>query len=199
MYSPSIKQLISAFTRLPTVGPRTAERFVFYLLKSGKKEVVELVLALQNLIQTVKSCEECFDFADKSPCPICADKKRNHNIICVVKESQDLQAIEKTAEFSGVFHILRGTLRADQDKPAEHLKTQELFERVAKGGIEEIILALNPDLPGETTMLYIEKRLKEIQPTLTISRLARGLPMGSDLQYADEITLGSALKNRQPS
>lgn len=194
MYSKSIEQLIRAFGKLPSVGHRTAERFVFYLLKSGKKEVSELQVALKQLVENVKSCEMCWNFSDTNPCTLCADPKRDHDIVCVVAESQDLHAIEKTHTFTGVYHILRGLIQADADPAPMHLKINELIARAKKS--TEIILALNPTLEGETTMMFLEKKLKEIAPQVTVTRLARGLPMGSDLQYADEITLGSALKNR---
>ena len=209
MYSKPIEELIQAFSRLPSVGPRTAERFVFYLLKSGKKDVAELTNALKKLIENVKSCDVCQDFSDQSPCRICADKTRDASTICVVAEPQDLQAIERTGEYRGLYHVLRGTIQPDDDEGITALKVDELIARVNHDfpksvnqgyplsvSPKEIILALNHDLSGETTMMFLEKKLKEESPKLTVSRLARGLPMGSDMQYADEITLGSALKHR---
>jgi recombination protein RecR len=196
MYSQSIEDLIKAFSKLPTVGKRTAERYVFYLLRSGKKDVGELTLALKNLIDNVKSCEKCWDFTDQSPCHICSDIKRDNKTICVVTQPQDIQVIEKTGDYHGLYHVLRGTIRPDNLDSVNFLKIRELENRV-KNNIDEIILALNPDLNGETTMMYLEKNLKQVNPNLKITRLARGLPMGSDLQYSDEITLGSALKNRR--
>lgn len=195
-YSPSIQNLISAFRKLPTVGQRTAERFVFYLLKSGKKEVGEITLALKELIDNVKSCETCWDFSDQNPCAICSLKSRDQKTICVVSEPQDIQVIERTGAFTGLYHVLRGLIEAG-DEELHKLKIKELFERLKNNSmVTEIVLALNPDLPGETTMLFLEKNIKEKFPNLKVTRLARGLPMGSDLQHADEITLGSAIKNR---
>lgn len=197
MYSKPIENLIRAFSHLPGVGRRTAERYVFHLLKAGKKDPAELALAIKNLITTIKSCSICFDFSDRSPCAICADTKRDPKVICVVAESQDLQAIERTDVYHGRYHVLRGLVETDALMSDENsLKIPELVARAKSEGITEIILALNPDLQGETTALYLEKELKEANPDLTITRLARGLPMGSDLQYADEITLSSALKHR---
>lgn len=195
MYSKPIQNLIKAFSLLPTVGQRTAERFVFYLLRSGKKDVAELTLALKNLIDNIKSCEACWDFSDRSPCHICADPKRDQKTVCVVTQPQDVQIIEKTGEYNGVYHVLRGTIRPDNIDSVKFLKIKELADRV-KQDVDEVILALNPDLDGENTMMFLEKKLKEANTKLKITRLARGLPMGSDLQYADEITLGSALKHR---
>ncbi|MEK7680990.1 MAG: recombination mediator RecR [Patescibacteria group bacterium] len=196
MYSKSINTLIDAFKKFPSVGQRTAERFIFYLLKSGKKEVGELTLALKELIDNVKSCEVCWNFSDESPCPTCLNKNRDHSVICVVADPQDLPAIEKTLVFHGAYHVLRGIIEPGAEENLKKLKLRELFERAKKINVKEIILALNPDLSGEMTMLYLDKELKKINPKLKITRLARGLPMGSDLQYADEITLGSAIKNR---
>lgn len=196
MYSKSIQHLISAFRKLPSVGQRTAERFAFYLLKSGKKEVAEITLALKELIDNVKSCEQCWDFGDTNPCAICANKNRDQSIICIVCEPQDMHVIERTGIFGGLYHVLRGVIEPSGDD-MDKLKIKELFARLEKNtGLKEIILAFNPDLPGETTMLFLEKKIKEKNPNISVTRLARGLPMGSDLQYADEITLGSAIKNR---
>ncbi len=196
MYSKPIQNLIQAFSRLPSVGERTAERFVFYLLKSGKKDVAEMTLALKNLIDEIKSCEICWDFTDESPCAICANKKRDQSIICVIQEPQNLQAIEKIGDYNGLYHVLRGTLKPGHDLVPKYIKLNELLSRVKKTETKEVILALNPDLNGETTMMFLEKKIKDTNPNVKVSRLARGLAMGSDLQYADEITLGSALKNR---
>lgn len=197
MYSPSINNLIRALKKLPSVGERTAERYVFHWLKSGKKEVTELMLNLKELIDTVKSCETCWNFSDQTPCPICADKKRDNTIICVVAEPQDLMVIEETKIFRGYYHVLRSVVDAGDEESIARMKAKELFERIQKQKeVQEIILALNPDLPGETTMLYLERELKKQNPNLKVTRLARGLPLGADLRYADEITLGSAIKHR---
>lgn len=196
MYSKPIQNLIQAFSRLPSVGERTAERFVFYLLKSGKKDVAEMTLSLKNLIEEIKSCEICWDFTDESPCAICSNEKRDQSTICVIQEPQNLQAIEKIGDYNGLYHVLRGTLKPGHDLVPKYLKINELLSRAKKPETKEVILALNPDLNGETTMMFLEKRIKDTNPNIKVSRLARGLAMGSDLQYADEITLGSALKNR---
>lgn len=197
MYSPSINKLIGDLKKLPGVGQHTAERYVFHWLKSGKKEVAELIFSLQNLMDKVKSCKVCWNFSDESPCPICLDKKRRQDVICVVADSQSIPPMEKTGEYHGVYHVLRGTIDAGDLESVKFLKMKELLARTAKNKIvEEIILALNPDLAGENTMLFLDKQLKKNNPKLKITRLARGLPLGSDLQYADEVTLSSALKHR---
>lgn len=197
MYSPSINKLIDAFKKLPSVGQHTAERYVFNLLKSGKVEVNELRNALDNLLKNTKSCEMCWNFSDFNPCEICSNKERNQNQICIVGEATSVPALEKTGMYTGVYHILRGAIDASDEDTLKELKIKELLQRIKNNQTtEEIILALNPDILGETTMLYLEKQIKLINPQIKITRLARGLPMGSDLQYSDEITLGSALKNR---
>ncbi len=196
MYSKPIHTLIRALSRLPSVGPRTAERFVFHMLKSGKKEVSDLSLALQELMRTIRSCEICWDFSDHNPCAICSNKKRDSTTIAVVAEPQDVQALEKIGSYTGVYHILRGTLSADMDKQTGSVKINELFKRIQSNPTKEIILALNPNMDGETTMMYFESEIKRKFPTVIVSRLARGLPTGSELQYADEITLENALKSR---
>lgn len=195
MYSTSIEKLINEFRKLPTVGQKTAERFVFALLKSGKKQVGELTISLKEMIDNVKSCSQCWDFSDSDPCPICSNPQRIADLLCVVAESQDKQAIEKTHEYNGRYFILRGTIDADLDN-LRYLKIKELTNYLKHHNIKEIVLAFNPDMDGESTMLYLEKLVKQISPKIKTTRLARGLPMNSDLQYADEITLGAALKNR---
>ena len=200
MYSRSIQNLINSLKKLPSVGERTAERYVFHLLGKGKGDVKELNSALDELLKNTKSCEVCWNFADSTPCPICADPKRDHTMVCVVAEPQDIPAIEKTGAFHGVYHVLRGTLEMTDEENFAKLKIRELLKRLyplVKTKITEVILALNPDLPGETTAMYLEREIKTKWPKIKTTRLARGLPMGSDLQYADEITLGSALKNRR--
>jgi recombination protein RecR len=192
MYSPSINNLIRQLKKLPSVGQHTAERFVFYWLRSGKKDVTELLLALKELIENIKSCEVCWNFSDQSPCPICIDSKRDQTVICVIATPQDLAAIEQIHEYHGRYHVLRGTLNSTDEESIQKMKIKELLEKIAVsspagggvrggGSTQEIILALNPDLPGETTMMYLQKRIKETNPTIKITRLARGLPMGSDV------------------
>jgi recombination protein RecR len=195
MYSRPVAQLIKALSRLPSVGERTAERYAFYLLKSGKKEVQSLINSLTDFMSTMRSCEICQDFADQSPCLICSRKDRQNGIICVVSEPQDVQAIEESGSYRGRYHVLRGTISPDEDD-TKSLKISELLKRLHESGLSEIILALNHDMAGETTALYLEKKIKAERPSIIVSRLARGLPMGSDLKYADAVTLGSALQNR---
>lgn len=200
MYPPPIQRLLSAFAKLPGVGPRTAERFVFHLLSSGKQEAAALAESLRVLVASVKSCEMCFDFSDASPCVLCRDARRDAIVLCIVAEPADLQALERSGAYRGRYFILRGTIDPTDDEMGKRLKIAELLGRVQNDkGLAELILAFNPDVAGETTMLFLERRLRELRPNIKISRLARGLPMGSDLRYADDITLGSALKHRTRS
>ena len=161
MYSESINNLINEFKKLPTVGQKTAERFVFKLLKSGKKQVGELTLALKKMSETVKSCEKCWDFSDSNPCKICLNQERDNKILCLVAESQDKQAIEKTNEYRGLYFIMRGVIKLDQEN-LNYIKIRQLIVRLEQDiNIEEILLAFNPDMNGETTMLYLEKQIKK--------------------------------------
>jgi len=194
MYSKSINKLIDELKKLPSVGQHTAERYVFHWLKSGKNEVAELKNALDGLLNNTKSCKICWNFADNDPCDICSSTNRNHSQICIVAEAQGVAALESTKAYNGIYHVLRGTIDTETE---DETKIKELIIRIEKDkNIKEIILALNPDMPGETTMLFLKEKIKNLSPEIKVTRLARGLPMGSDLQYADEITLEGALKNR---
>lgn len=197
MYSPTINKLIEALKKLPGVGQHTAQRYVFHWLKSGKAEVNDFKNALDNLLKNTKSCERCWNFSDFNPCQICTDSNRDQSQICVVASVPDIAALEKTSTYNGLYHVLRGSIDDGNSENMSELKIKELFKRVKENkNLKEIILALSPDMGGETTMLYLKKEIASIDPKIKITRLARGLPMGSDLQYADEITLGSALKHR---
>ena len=195
MYPRPIQQLIDAFSHLPGVGPRSAERFVFYLLKSGKKEVAVLTATLAALKDGILSCQVCWNFSDQSPCRICTDAARG-STIAVVAEPFDLEVIERTKSYHGHYHVLRGVINVANEETLSILKIPQLLARLKNSAYQEVILALNPDLPGETTMLMLERQIKEQFPKMNISRLARGIPLGGDVRYADDITLVSALKNR---
>lgn len=207
-FPPAIQNLIDHFSRLPGIGPKTALRFVFYLLKQPKEEVTKFGQAVQAMKNSVATCQVCQNFSEKNPCPICADSRRDHSTVCVVAEHQDLPAIENTGEYYGTYHILGGVLDPLHGVTPEQLKIKGLVARIANSSaaaahkisdteprIREVILALNPDLEGETTMLYLKKILAPYKIKLT--KLARGLPMGSDLEYADEVTISDALKGRK--
>ena len=190
----SIQNLINEFIKLPTVGPKTAERFVFHLLQQSPEELQKFAQAVAELKEKITICQTCFSVAESNPCPICSDKTRDNTFICVVENTRDMLAMEKTKEFKGYYHVLGGTINAIEGTSPDDLRIKELINRIKKGQVKEIILALNPDLEGETTALYLNKQLNLLN--INITRLAKGLPTGADLEYADEITLANALKFR---
>ena len=190
----SIQNLINHFSQLPTVGPKTAERYVFYLLKQNSEQLQKFAQSIAELKEKTTVCQTCFAIAESSPCLICSDQKRNRLIICVVADTRDMLTIEATKQYNGLYHILDGTINAIESIKPEQLNIKQLIVRIKQNGIKEIILALNPDLEGETTAMYLAKLLKSLN--IKITRLAKGLPMGADLEYADEITLTNALKYR---
>jgi len=192
-FPPTIQNLIDELKHLPGVGPKTAERFAFYLLKN-KNTAENLARAVDNAKTKMTTCAECGTFSEKSPCYICSNPKRNRATICLVAETNDLAVIENTSEYDGLYHVIGGTLNPPEKITIEKDTLAKLEQRVKKNGVKEIILALNPDLDGETTILYLTKFLKPLK--VKITRLARGLPMGGNLEYADEVTLSNALKNR---
>ncbi|MBI2797783.1 recombination protein RecR [Candidatus Saccharibacteria bacterium] len=187
-----VTQLIEEFSKLPSVGPKTAERLVFYLLKSDDYE--GLGRAVLELKQGLQNCEVCRNFATSSRCSICANHSRDQKLICVVSQPLDIVAIEKTSLYKGTYHVLHGVISPVEGIGPDDLELESLFERVRKLNPEEIILATNPNLEGETTALYISKKLNDFDGKIT--KLAHGLPIGADLEYADQMTLGRALNNR---
>ncbi|MFA5069927.1 MAG: recombination mediator RecR [Patescibacteria group bacterium] len=191
----TIQNLISEFNKLPGIGDKTSERFVFYLLKQPKTELEKLGLAIEHLKDKIKICSLCQNFSEKDPCPICGDKNRDQRTICVVAEPSDVISLEKTGEYKGVYHVLYGVLKPIEGISPDKLKVAELLTRVKKNNIKELIIALNPDMEGESTTLYLKKLFSPFG--LKITRLGRGLAMGTELEYADEITLASALAGRK--
>ncbi len=196
-YPDKINHLIDSFTKLPGIGRKTAERYVFYLLKRPKKDLEEFAYNLQKLDAANYQCPECFNFTNGATlCPICSDERRDKSQICVVEEIHDLTVIENTGDYRGLYHILGGRLDPIRSMTPDKLTIEQLLRRIEKDNIEEVILALNPDIQGEGTILHLKKILSAYPVNLTI--LARGLPMGSDIEYADEVTLSNALNNRKP-
>jgi recombination protein RecR len=191
----SVERLITELGKLPGVGPRTAERLAFHLLKSDPARSAALGAAAQTLHSGVRSCQTCFNFSEGSQCQICESPKRSHSMIAVVEEPFDVVAIEKTGTYQGIYHVLGGVISPIDGIGPERLEVASLIERVKSGGVQEVILATNPSLEGESTAMYIRAQLESLPITLT--RLARGLPVGGDLEYADQITLGRALEGRQ--
>lgn len=204
-----VSQLIEAFTQLPGIGPKTASRLVYFLLRSDDAVALNLAHALADLKANTLFCSVCHNIADRDPCPICADTQRNHALICIVEEPLDVQAIERTREYAGVYHVLHGAISPVEGVGPEDLKIGELLQRIQRadaGGadpalgdvqttpVREILLATNPNLEGEATAMYIARLIKPLG--IRVTRLARGLPVGGDLEYADEVTLGRALAGR---
>lgn len=190
----SVRSLIEEFSKLPGIGPKSAQRLAMHLLHSPGGRVKSLGDAVSGLKENVIFCETCWNIAEENPCCICDDEARDKGVICVVEEVLDVVALEKTGEFEGVYHVLHGALSPIDGIGPEQLKVDALFDRVSGGGVSEVILATNPSLEGEATALYIQKHLAESGVRLT--RIARGLPVGGDLEYADEVTLSRALKGR---
>jgi len=194
-YPEQIKILIEKLSRWPGLGPKSAERTVFYLLKQNKQNLDEIINGISKLKSEIKICDQCFNISTNNPCPICTASNRDQTKVCVVAEPQDVLTIEKTGEYNGLYHILGGLIITSQNITPDQLKIKELVQRLENKIIKEIILATNPDLEGETTAMYITEILKN--NPIKITRLAKGLPIGSTIEYVDEITLSSALKGRQ--
>jgi recombination protein RecR len=207
MFPPSIQKLIDQFLKFPTVGPRTAARFVSYLMRLPKEKIENLINSLQNLKNRIKFCSFCFNpfEGEDSLCPICQDKSRDKTLLCIIEKEIDLVSIEKTKKYKGIYFILGGVVSALKKTDIEKLRIKELEERFKnpqKFGIEktqfkEIIIALNPTTEGEATAVLLEKELKKLPQISKITRLGKGLPQGGELEYADEETLGSALEGRK--
>lgn len=194
-YAEPIIRLIKEFSKLPGVGEKTASRFAFYVLNTNKEYVQKLVKSLIDVKEKIMLCSSCFNLSDKNPCSICSDATRRDNIICVVEDIKDMAAIEKMGGFKGRYHILHGTLSPLKGIGPEDIKVNELIDRVRQGVIEEIILATNSDMDGEATALYITRLLKPVG--VRVTRIATGIPVGSDLEYIDGATLGRAMEGRR--
>lgn len=192
----SLERLIRELSKLPGVGQKTAQRLAFYLLKKDNMDLNNLSASIAQVKSGIIFCSTCHNMAEKDPCEICMDQKRDHSLVCVVEEPLDALALDKTGEFFGVFHVLGGVLSPLEGVGPEHLNLDSLVQRVEAQGIKEIIVATNPTLEGETTAMHIAKLMKAF-PEVKITRIARGLPMGGDLEYADDITLMRALEGRR--
>ncbi len=195
--SPALETLIERLSGLPTIGRKTAQRLALYLLKQPQEEVAKLAVAISDLHAKVKTCPICANITEDIPCPICRNQKRDRRTICVVEEPNDVLVIERTNEFKGLYHVLGGSLSPMEGVGPEELKIRELLDRLSTEegtNVHEIILAMDPNVEGEATTLYLAKLLRPIVPRVT--RIARGIPIGSDLEYADEATLSRALEGR---
>jgi recombination protein RecR len=192
--SPAVQNLVAQLTRLPGVGQRTAQRLAFHLLRTHKEEAVALAEAIVEVKERVRFCRECGNLTEDEVCAICLDARRDHTLICVVEQPVDLISVERTAEFRGLYHVLGGALSPiDGVEPAD-LRIDELIQRVERNGVEEVVVATNPNMTGEATAAYLADRLRG---RVRVTRLASGLPVGGDLEYADEVTLGRALAGRR--
>ena len=195
MYALPIAQLIEEFAKLPGIGKRSAERLAFHILKQPKDQVERFAKSLLAAKEKITFCPVCQSLTDSVPCAICANTKRDHGVICVVENPKDILAMEKTKEFSGVYHVLHGVISPLNHMGPDDIRVKELLSRVAQGGVREIIMATNPDTEGEATAMYIARLLRPME--VRVTRLAYGVPVGSQLEYADEVTLLRALEGRQ--
>jgi recombination protein RecR len=198
-YAPPVQRLVTELSKLPGVGSRTAQRLAFHILRSSGEDATALAEAIVEVKQKIRLCEVCFNLTDEMRCGICQDQRRDHGLICVVEESSDVIPMERTHEYHGVYHVLGGALSPIDGVDAEDLKLTELFTRVvsSEAGVSEVVLATNPTTTGEATALYIAEELRGRAPEVKVTRLASGLPVGSDLEYADEVTLGKAFAGRR--
>ncbi|NIR48789.1 recombination protein RecR [candidate division KSB1 bacterium] len=191
--SVSMERAISEFSKLPGIGRKSAQRVVFYLLKSSKFEVQQLAEALISLKENVKFCTTCYNITEVDPCHICTNEKRDRSTICIVEEANDVLALERTSQYKGLYHVLGGALSPLEGIGPDDLRIKELMRRLSDS-VSEMIIATNPNAEGEATAVYLEKLIKPM--SIKISRIARGIPVGGDLEYADEITLARAIEGR---
>ena len=214
-YAPPVQRLVSELSKLPGIGNRTAQRLAFHILRASGEDAFALADAIREVKEKIGLCEVCFNLTDEARCRICQDTRRDHGVICVVEEPSDVIPMERTHEYQGVYHVLGGALSPIEGIDPEDLKIVELFARVVPGAegvdgeagamtspsgapeVREVVLATNPTTTGEATALYIAEELRSRAPQLTVTRLASGLPVGSDLEYADEVTLGKAFAGRR--
>jgi recombination protein RecR len=192
--SPAVENLVAQLTRLPGVGSRTAQRLAFHLLRVPKDEALALAGAIGDVKERVRFCGECGNLTEEAVCEICRDARRDRAVVCVVEQPADLISLERTHEYRGLYHVLGGALSPIDGVEPEHLRIDDLMRRVDRNGIEEVVLATNPNMTGEATAAYLADRLRG---RVRVTRLASGLPVGGDLEYADEVTLGRALSGRR--
>ena len=194
MFSPAVENLVAQLTRLPGVGSRTAHRLAFHLLRVTKDEALALAASIEEVKERVRFCSECGNLTEEERCGICRDERRDRALVCVVEQPADLVSLERTHEYRGLYHVLGGALSPIDGVEPAHLRIDELLSRVERNGIKEVVLATNPNMTGEATAAYLADRLRG---RVRVTRLASGLPVGGDLEYADEVTLGRALTGRR--
>jgi recombination protein RecR len=197
VYAPPVQRLISELSKLPGVGGRTAQRLAFHLLRADEEEALALAQAIREVKERIGLCEVCFNLADGPRCRICADERRDPEVICVVEEPSDVISIERTHEFRGRYHVLGGALSPIDGVDPEDLRITELYARVKGHPVREVVIATNPTTTGEATALHVAEGIRAVAPGVSVTRLASGLPVGADLEYADELTLGRALAGRR--
>jgi recombination protein RecR len=190
----SVTRLIDEFSRLPGIGPKTAARLTYYLLRAPDEQTAALSEALRDLKATTRFCSICYNITEEDPCPVCADDRRDRELICVVEEPLDVLAFERTGNYRGLYHVLHGAISPVEGIGPDQLRIRELVKRVEDGSVHEVIMATNVGLEGDATAMYIQKLLKD---RVRLTRLARGLPVGGDLEYADIVTLSGALEGRR--
>jgi recombination protein RecR len=190
-----VTRLIEAFAQLPGIGPKTASRLTFYLLRRPAEQSQALADALRDMAENTRFCSTCFNIAEQSPCSVCSDDSRDRSILCVVEEPLDVVAIDRTGDYRGLYHVLHGAISPVDGIGPDELRISELLARLDREAVQEILLATNPNLEGEATAMYLARLIQA--PGMRVTRLARGLPVGGDLEYADSDTLGRALKGRQ--
>ncbi len=191
--SPSIESAVEVFASLPTIGRKTAQRLTFHLLRQSDEQVRHFAQTLIDLKRNVRYCSRCFNFTENDPCPICSSEKRNRTVLCVVEEPSDVVAIEKTNEFNGMYHVLHGSLNPLDGIGPDDLRIRELIQRL-DSSVLEVILALNPNVEGEVTTQYLSRLIQPLG--IRVSRIARGIPIGSDIEFADDATLSRAMEGR---
>jgi recombination protein RecR len=196
VFSPSVENLVAQLTRLPGIGTRTAQRLAFHLLSAPQGEALALARAVEEVKERVRFCRECGNLTEEEVCAICTDPRRDRTVVCVVEQPVDLVSLERTHEYRGLYHVLGGALSPLDGVEPSDLRLDGLLRRVESGGIEEVVLATNPNMTGEATAAYLADRLRD---RVRVTRLASGLPVGGDLEYADEVTLGRALAGRRPA
>ena len=196
VYAGPVQDLIDELGRLPGVGPKSAQRIAFHLLKLPKDDAIRLAQVIREVKEKVSWCHQCFNISEGELCGICLDQRRDATIVCVVEEPRDIVAVEKTQEFKGRYHVLQGAISPIDGIGPDQLKVRELLARLSAEGIQELILCTNPNIEGEATALYLARLLKDV-PGIRVTRIASGLPVGGDLEYADELTLGRALEGRR--
>lgn len=195
MFAGPIQDLVDELGRLPSIGPKSAQRIAFFLLKIAKEDAVRLAQAIVAVKERIRLCDRCFNVAEGELCVICADARRDESIVCVVEDPRDIVAVERTREYRGTYHVLGGALSPIEGVGPDQLRVKQLIARIEEGGVSEVILCTNPNLEGEATAIYLAKVLSE--SGVRVTRIASGLPVGGDLEYADALTLGRALEGRR--